>query len=92
MENKSNCKSCSNSATTVVVMVIIAIFFAFLIFMGSCAPTTKRLEYGSRVVVIDGCEYVDWGYGLAHKGNCQYCTYRRKVEQDSLVAKINRNK
>ena len=48
-------------------------------------------EYGDlclRTVVIDSCEYligsghdVSKGFGyLSHKGNCKYCTERRKQE------------
>lgn len=25
------------------------------------------------IVIIDSCEYISWGHGLAHKGDCKYC-------------------
>lgn len=47
----------------------------------------KRLN-GFNIVVIDSCEYLNkretsgyQGYGyFAHKGNCRFCTERRKQE------------
>lgn len=33
-------------------------------------------------VVIDSCEYIEWGHGLAHKGNCRFCAERKKKEAD----------
>lgn len=52
----------------------------------------KRLN-GFKIVVIDSCEYLEksdqagyFGYGyFAHKGNCKFCTERRKKEQQLLV-------
>lgn len=38
-----------------------------------------------RVDVIDSCEYVLWGHGLAHKGNCKFCKERRKKEFYEMV-------
>ena len=32
------------------------------------------------ISIIDSCEYVNWGYGLAHKGNCRFCKERRQKE------------
>ena len=32
------------------------------------------------LIVVDSCEYVTWGHGLAHKGNCKYCAERRRKE------------
>lgn len=39
-------------------------------------------------VVIDSCEYITMQYRLAHKGNCKFCTERRKKEQEELIRKI----
>jgi len=47
-----------------------------------------KLPFGTRVVIIDGCEYICDSYRLAHKGNCKYCKARREIEQDSLIAKL----
>lgn len=30
--------------------------------------------------IIDSCEYITWGHGLAHKGNCKFCEERRRKE------------
>jgi len=38
--------------------------------------------------IIDSCEYVKWGYGLAHKGNCRFCKERRQKELEELVKQI----
>lgn len=35
--------------------------------------------------VIDSCEYITWGHGLAHKGNCRFCAERHKNEINDLV-------
>ena len=47
------------------------------------------------ISIIDSCEYVGWGYGLAHKGNCRFCEERdsikwkkRKKELEELVIKL----
>lgn len=55
----------------------------------------KRLN-GYNIVVIDSCEYLEksksagyYGFGyLAHKGNCRFCTERRKQELEALVEQI----
>lgn len=41
-----------------------------------------------KTVRIDSCEYI-WTYNrLAHKGNCKYCTERRKQEMEKLINEI----
>ena len=37
-------------------------------------------QSGIGYCVIDSCEYITWGQGLAHKGNCKFCAERRKKE------------
>lgn len=32
------------------------------------------------IITIDSCEYIVWGYWLAHKGNCRFCKERREKE------------
>lgn len=32
---------------------------------------------GYEIVTIDHCEYISYGHGLAHKGNCRHCLERR---------------
>ena len=41
-----------------------------------------------QVVVIDSCEYIKWGYGLTHKGNCKFCEDRRRQEKETLLEDI----
>lgn len=40
------------------------------------AETVSRRPY---IEIIDSCEYVIWGRGMAHKGNCKFCEARRDV-------------
>lgn len=44
--------------------------------------------WNCKVIEIDGCEYIQGGYLLSHKGNCKYCAERRKKEQEELIHKI----
>lgn len=40
---------------------------------------------GLRVIRIDSCEYIQYSYGFAHKGNCRYCAERnRKMMKEQL--------
>lgn len=56
---------------------------------GHIAITTGCNDYSNpQISIIDSCEYVNWGYGLAHKGNCKFCAERRKKELDNLTIKI----
>lgn len=41
----------------------------------------KHLFVNPSIVIIDSCEYISWGHGLAHKGDCKYC--RKYI--DSLI-------
>lgn len=45
----------------------------------------KTMSSNPSLVVIDSCEYLTWGHGLTHKGNCKYCTERRKKEFHYMV-------
>ena len=40
------------------------------------------------ILIIDSCEYVGWGYGLAHKGNCKFCKERRQKELVGLIKRL----
>ena len=44
--------------------------------------------WNCKVIEIDGCEYIQGGYLLSHKGNCKYCAERRMKEQEELIRKI----
>ena len=60
----------------------------------------QRLEYekwqGYELKVIDGCEYLIkefYGYkkasiSIVHKGNCRFCTERRKQELKELIKEV----
>lgn len=37
------------------------------------------------LVEVDSCEYIAWGHGLAHKGDCKYCAERRKKEFYEMI-------
>ena len=41
-------------------------------------------------VVIDSCEYITWGHGLAHKGNCRFCAERQRNEINDLIKQFNK--
>ena len=41
--------------------------------------------------VIDSCEYITWGHGLAHKGNCRFCAERHRNEINDLVKQLNKH-
>jgi len=49
-----------------------------------------RINSDYSVRVIDSCEYIVLnGVGIkAHKGNCKYCTERRKQELKELVEQL----
>ena len=47
---------------------------------------TEGTIYGT--IIVDSCEYIRSYNRLAHKGNCKFCTERRKKELDSLAIKI----
>ena len=66
-----------------------------VIIMAGCIPTNpdgslklSERANGPRVVVIDSCEYICYGYGMAHKGNCKFCAERRRKEQEELIRLI----
>lgn len=40
------------------------------------------------VIVIDSCEYISWGYGMSHKGNCKFCQQRRQKEYEAFLEDI----
>ena len=43
-----------------------------------------------RYCVIDSCEYISWGHGLAHKGNCRFCEQRRMKEIIDIAKQFNK--
>ena len=48
-------------------------------------PRNSTVTQGPYVEVIDSCEYIIWGYGMAHKGNCRFCENRRQtLPKDSV--------
>lgn len=44
--------------------------------------------YTPTLSLIDSCEYIFWGYRLAHKGNCKFCAERRKQELKELIEEL----
>ena len=78
--------------------IVIVLVALIVIVMTSCCGIKKTkdgsvaLGYGNDsnpyVVVIDSCEYVVWGYGMAHKGNCKYCEERHTKEYETFLEDI----
>jgi hypothetical protein len=65
---------------------------AFSAMLVACAETNAdgsiKLDEGidnPYTRVIDSCEYIVWGRGLAHKGNCKFCAERRRKELKKLI-------
>lgn len=66
--------------------LFIVLSLLMVILLGSCAQENSDGTYsieissfgGPDVIIIDSCEYVKWGYGMAHKGNCKFCEERCK--------------
>lgn len=72
-------------------LLSLLVFCALLI---ACAEKNPDGSYkitdgidGPHMRVIDSCEYVVWGHGLAHKGNCKFCAERRKQEIKEIIEK-----
>ena len=55
---------------------------------GSYKTNTPAGDFS--VVKIDSCEYIRSAYKIAHKGNCKYCTERRKQELKKLVEELKK--
>lgn len=78
------------------------ILLALITLMAGCAQrdsnghiTINTGANNPNVSIIDSCEYVGWGYGLSHKGNCRFCEERdsikwekRKKELEELVEQL----
>lgn len=43
------------------------------------------------ISIIDSCEYVNWSYRLAHKGNCRFCKERRQKELKDIIEQLKEN-
>lgn len=70
----------------------LTLFYFAIMLIVSCAETNSdgsvKLDVGDnnpKTVVIDNCEYISWGYGMAHKGNCKFCAERHKKEYTQVV-------
>ena len=68
------------------------VLLTLVFIMAACAPVDEtyngKMPKGTQVIILDGCEYVTYGYGMAHKGNCKYCQYRREKETEELISKL----
>ena len=73
---------------------IILLALAALLMAGCNEKSTQSKELcGTGIYIVDSCEYVGWAIGsragiLAHKGNCRFCTERRKQELEELVEQL----
>lgn len=61
------------------------LLFVLVLMLVSCQDSKPISVSEYKVVEIDSCEYVYGFYRLAHKGNCKYCTERRKKEYTQVV-------
>ncbi len=48
--------------------------------------TSRSIDF--ETIVIDSCEYIQGWYKLTHKGNCRFCTERRKQELKELIEQL----
>lgn len=61
----------------------------------SSVPENPERSYEGyvKVVYLDGCEYykswISGGYTFTHKGNCRYCSERRKKEIEEVIKNGN---
>lgn len=73
---------------------IILLVLTALMMVGCAEKSTQPIElHETRTYIVDSCEYVGLDVGsrygiLAHKGNCRFCSERRKQELDALVKQI----
>ena len=52
-------------------------------------PVEKNVNTAkAHTVIIDSCEYIVWGYKMAHKGNCKFCEERRQKEYETFLENI----
>lgn len=72
-------------------LLSLLVFCALLIACAEKNPDGSiKLDVGAdnpHTTVIDSCEYIVWGHGLTHKGNCKYCAERRKQEIKKIIEK-----
>lgn len=73
---------------------IILLALTVLMMAGCEEKRTQPIElHEMNTYIVDSCEYVGRAIGsqagiLAHKGNCNFCTERRKKEQQLLVEQL----
>ena len=85
------------SLTLAKMVKIFLVVFTALMMVG-CKESTQPIElHEMNTYVVDSCEYVGRIIGnpsgiLAHKGNCRFCTERRKQELEALMKQIKTQK
>ena len=57
--------------------------------MVGCDNNGKPIGY--TYLELDSCEYIAGLNQLAHKGNCKFCTERRKQELKELIEQLKDN-
>lgn len=70
---------------------LILLALAFIMCGCEKAKITNAYQVGTvkyYVVEINNCEYLRAGNHFTHKGNCKYCTERRRKEQEELIREI----
>lgn len=60
--------------------IILLTLITFMMVACTEKDSNGRIGINIRISTIDSCEYVKWGYGIAHKGNCRFCKERRQKE------------
>ena len=69
--------------------LILLALTAFMIGCGDYQGKQGKLAIaGYSDIEIDSCQYIIGYNVLAHKGNCKYCTERRKKELEELIIKL----
>lgn len=74
------------------VKIFLVVFTALMMVGCDDVRPSKEVD-GAEIVTIDSCEYVRcltyYGHIVdSHKGNCRFCTERRKKELKELVEQL----
>lgn len=68
------------------------LLLALPLMMVGCIKDGKIDRSNFVIVELDSCEYIKWNasYGYQNKGNCRFCTKRRKQEIKELIEEIRK--
>lgn len=68
--------------------IILLTLITFMMVACTEKDSNGHIAVNIRTSTIDSCEYVKWGYGVAHKGNCRFCKKRRQKEMKELIEQL----